>query len=207
MPDVSKLIQICEMADVSMNNLLYSENRADRGTKWALRFTVVLIIVAIAVSITYELMWFLVTDLMYRPSWISYSFNILKSLKKVVTYPLLWYTVPVFAIQFLKLTGRMNKIKGFKYHRILFVISMIFLFLTAYSYLPVMIKTDIKNAIQISNPLLWMSYPEFDWLVPLPYPISRALIYIATDMKWVYSVFGIITELSRPYNITVRGDC
>ena len=207
MPDVSKLIQICETADVSMNNLLYSENRADRGTKWALRFTVVLMIVAIAVSITYELMWFLVTDLMYRPSWISYSFNILKSLKKVVTYPLLWYTVPVFAIQFLKLTGRINKIKGFKYYRILFVISMIFLFLTAYSYLPVMIKTDIKNAIQISNPLLWMSYPEFEWLVPLPYPISRALIYIATDMKWVYSVFGIITELSRPYNITVRGDC
>lgn len=200
MPDVSKLIQICETADVNLNTLLYSENRADKGTKWSLLFTVLLMTVAIAVSITYELMWFLVTDLMYRPNWIANSINILKSLKKAVTYPLLWYTVPVFAIQFLKLTGRIDKIKGIKHYRILFVISMVLLFLTAYSYLPVMVKTDIKKAIQISYPTLWMNYPDFDWLVPLPYPVRQVLFYIATDMKWLYSVMGVITELSRPYN-------
>ena len=207
MPDVSKLMQICETAGINLNTLLYRENRADRKTKLSLILTVMLMIIAIAVSVTYELMWFFVADLMYRPSWISYSFNILKNLKKVVTYPLLWYTVPVLSIQFLKLTGRMNKIKGVKYYRLLFVLSMAFLFLTAYSYLPIMLKTDIKRAIQISHPVLWMNYPSFDWLIQLPYPVTGALIYIATDMKWLYSVMGMVTELSRPYNdMFARGE-
>ena len=87
---------------------------------------------------------------------------------------------------------------GFKYHKALSLMVVAFLFATVYSYIPEMIKTDIKKAFHTYNPIIWMNYPAFDWLVPMPQMLDYIITDIAVNNKWLYSVLGVITELSKP---------
>ena len=120
------------------------------------------------------------------------------NLKKIIAYPFLYFALPALVIQIAKLTGRLNIEKGFKYHKALSLIIAVFMFATLYSYIPEMIKTDIKKAFHTYNPIIWMNYPAFDWLVPMPQMLDYIITDIAVNNKWLYSVLGVITELSKP---------
>ena len=43
-----------------------------------------------------------------------------------------------------------------------------------------------------------MNYPSFDWLVPMPQMLDYIITDIAVNNKWLYSVLGVIIELSKP---------
>ena len=198
MPDVSKLLQICDTMGANFNSILETEFSPGRKIKWNIFVSCLLIAVALGIFVLYEYMWSLATNIAYPPRWMPYSLPILMNLKIIIAYPFLYFALPTLVIQIAKLTGRLNIEKGFKYHKALSLMVVAFLFATVYSYIPEMIKTDIKKAFHTYNPIIWMNYPAFDWLVPMPQMLDYIITDIAVNNKWLYSVLGVIIELSKP---------
>ena len=149
--------------------------------KWNIFVSCLLIAVALGIFALYEYMWSLATNIAYPPRWMPYSLPVLMNLKKIIAYPFLYFALPALVIQIAKLTGRLNIEKGFKYHKALSLIIAVFMFATLYSYIPEMIKTDIKKAFHTYNPIIWMNYPAFDWLVPMPQ--SNQFVYASVVLS------------------------
>ena len=201
MPDVNMLISIADNTEADLDSLLYSETVIDKKTVFDFICTVTVITLILALIIARRIIWHTLPS--HFPTWWQQAFMLLyNSVRGVLIRPVLFFTIPVLTIQIFKLMGRFASFKGLRYRKILAFLIILFMMLTFYNYLPYMIKTDLKRCFQLSQPILWMNYPSFDWLVSLPRWLSRPLYYICDNMRWVYSLLGILFEISKPYGTT-----
>ncbi len=198
MPDINMLMNISECTQTDLNSLLYSETSTDKKTVLDFICTVSVIAAMLALITVRRIIRHNLPS--YSPTWWQQAFMLLyNSVRGVLIRPVLYFTVPVLVIQICKLRGRFTHLKGFKYRKLLAFLIILFMALTFYNYLPYMVKTDLKKCFQLSEPILWLNYPSFDWLISLPQWLSRALYYICDNMRWLYSLLGIIFEISKPY--------
>lgn len=204
MPDINMLISIADNTETDLNRLLYSETVIDKKTVFDFVCTVTVITLVLALVIARRIVWHTLPA--YFPTWWQKAIMLLyNSVRGVLIRPVLYFTVPVLTIQIFKLMGRFTSFKGFKYRKLLAAFIVLLMGLTFYNYVPYMVKTDLKRCFQFSEPVLWMNYPSFDWLLPLPQWLSVALYYICNNLKWVYSLLGIRFEISKPYGAKENG--
>lgn len=205
MPDVNMLMNISQDLETDLNSLLYYETPTDKKTVFDFICTVIVIAAMLALITVRRIIRHNLPS--YSPTWWQQAFMLLyNSVRGVLIRPVLYFTVPVLVIQICKLRGRFTHFKGFKYRRILAFLIVLFMVLTFYNYVPYMVKTDLKRCFQLKVPILWLNYPSFDWLISLPQWLSRPLYYVCDNMRWLYSLLGIIFEISKPYGETGKND-
>lgn len=198
MPGINMLMDISECTRTELSSLLYADSVTDKRTVFDLICTVIAITAILALITARRIIWHTLPD--YAPAWWQLAFMQMYSpVRKVLIRPVLYFTIPVLVIQICKLQGRFTSLKGFKYRKILAFLIILFMMLTFYNYVPDMIKTDLKNCFQLSQPIMWMNYPSLDWLIPLPQWLGGLLYYVCDNVKWLYSLLGVIFEISKPY--------
>lgn len=203
MPDIEKLMQLSQCMDTQLNLLLYSDYSPDTALKISAFVTALITFVLMVVYMGYELLWSMLSGDYSR--WVGYVIIAYKDIVEIIVTPVLCYTLSVLVVQCLKLKGRIGKVKGFKYRRLLILIIAVFLALTLYAYIPYLVKTEIKEVVRMTHPLMWINYPSFDWLVPLPSKLINSIVYIAKKQTWVYVVLAVLSELSKPYKAERNG--
>ena len=199
MPDIEKLMLLSQSMDIHLNTLLYSSNSPSVSLKVSVFITSVITALLSIVYCGYGLM---MSSLYGSYSqWVGYAVITYRNIVNHMVIPMLCYSLAVLVVQWLKLKGRITKLKGFKYRKLLKLIIIVFLAFTLYAYIPTLVQYDYKELMRVLHPLVWLNYPDFNWLVPLQSQLAYWIVYIAKKLPVVYVILGLLSEISKPYNL------